>query len=335
MKKTRKLKCNFNNITRKHLVKKKTLPSSFDLFSIHYTEPEKKDIAVGLVYFNSAKSKRLLMNYLYVLEKFKIAKIPTYTIEMYVDTPEISDAIHVKTDFILFQKERLCYILEKHIPERFTKLLFIDTDLVFDNLSWYSELSKKLDTINIVQPFNNAIWLDITYKKVVKHRVPIIFYMKFGKLDSSGALGGYHAGFAWGFQRTWYRKYGFFQYGILGGGDAFTSTTWMNKLYNKSFPENKWEFVLPALKDYSETIDVAPSMCYINSTIYHLWHGDYHKRQYNERQNIFKSVKDIRDILTVEPNGLFALKESASFLKPRIRKYFKNRDDDGVEIYRP
>ena len=42
------------------------------------------------------------MNYLYTREKLNIANIPNYTIEMYVTTPEIKDAIHIKTDFILF-----------------------------------------------------------------------------------------------------------------------------------------------------------------------------------------------------------------------------------------
>jgi len=331
MNKTRKLKCNFNTVTRKKLFKKHSLPYNFDLFNIRYTEPHTKDIAIGLVYFNSAKSKRLLMNYLYVLEKYKVAGIPTYTIEMYDDTPEIKDAVHVKTDFILFQKERLCYILEKHIPEKYTKLLFIDTDVVFDNINWYNDLSKKLDTFNIVQPFKNAIWLDITYKKVLKSRVSVVFYNKFGIIKKSGALlGGYHPGFGWGFQRTWYRKYGFFQYGILGGGDRFSCTSWMNKTWYKDYIKSK-SYILPVLKEYINSIDIAPSICYINTSIYHLWHGSKKNRQYETRDIIFKSIKDIRDILTVEPNGLFALKDSASSLKPLIRKYFKNRDDDGVE----
>ena len=77
-------KCSFKNITRKRVLKEHILNKSFDLFNIHYEEPVKKDMAIGLVYFNSAKSKRLLMNFLYTIEKFKMANIPTYTIEMYM-----------------------------------------------------------------------------------------------------------------------------------------------------------------------------------------------------------------------------------------------------------
>ena len=272
------------------------------------------------------------MNYLYLREKFKIANIPTYTIEMYTNTPEINDAIHVKTDIIIFQKERLCYVLEKHIPSNFKKLIFIDTDLVFDNINWYTEVSNKLDSVNIVQPFSNAIWLDITYKKIMKERIPIVFSIKFGIMNNPGTLGGYHPGFAWGFQRAWYRKYGFYQYGILGGGDAFSSTAWINKIYDNMFPDNRLKYIkpfIPSLNEYSKSIKETPSICYVKGNVYHLWHGDNKNRQYNRRRLITNSLDDIRDILKVDKSGIFALKDHS--YKSKILKYFKNRDDDGLE----
>jgi hypothetical protein len=142
-------KCDFNKATRRIIYKKKRdrLGKDFDIYDLKYNEPNKKDLAIGLVYFNCVKSKRLLMNYLYVREKLRLAGIPTFTIEMYEDTPEIHDAIHLKTDFILFQKERLCHLLEKRIPSVFKKLMFMDSDLVFDNLRWYDDVSKKLEHI--------------------------------------------------------------------------------------------------------------------------------------------------------------------------------------------
>ena len=44
---------------------------------------------------------------------------------------------------------------------------------------------------------------------------------------------------------------------------------------------------------------------------------------------IFKDVKDIRDVLSKTSNGLFNLKNRT--LRKKFRKYFLNRDDDGVE----
>jgi len=317
----------FKHVTLKRAKRKAHLQPSFDLYDLKYTppSPKDKDLAIGLVYFNAAKSKRILMNYLYVAEKFKMADIPFFTVEMYEDTPEIHDAFHLKTDFVLFQKERLCYLLEKMIPAKYSKLLFVDSDLVFENPNWYNELSKKLDTFDVVQPFSKGIWLDITYKHIVKERIPFVFYNKFGDLAMDGGIGGYHPGFAWGFRREWFRKVGFFQYGVLGDGDTLSSTVWLqytNFVYRP--------FVQGAIDEFRASMkkQEPPRMCFLQGAIFHLWHGDSSKRQYKSRRDIFKSVKDVRDILYVEPNGLFALKHDT--LKPKIRAYFKHREDDGL-----
>jgi len=324
MGRTRKKTCNMRNITLKQLKKKTVLRSDFNIFDFRYEKPKRTDLAVGIVYFNSAKSKRLLMNYLYMVEKLKIADIPVYTLEMFEGEPEINDAFHYKTDFILFQKERLCSLLEKHIPKKFTKLVFMDSDLILDNPNWYNELSDRLNSFNIVQPFSKALWLDITYTKIVKERFSLAFFKKFGKLDLGGGMGGYHPGFAWGFQRAWFNRYGLFEYGILGAGDNINSTTWVNYNFFKYM-----DFIKPAINAYRASIPKLPSICNLDSSVYHLWHGDKKNRQYGSRMNILKSVNDIRDIVSVGSNGLFVLKDDP-VLKRKIRKYFQNRDDDGI-----
>jgi len=324
---TKKATCDFKRKTLRQLKKKVILKKSFNLYDLHYEAPDDKDLAVGLVYFNASKSKRLLMNYLYVAEKFKVSNIPFFTLEMHdeFEAPEIKDAFHLKTDFILFQKERLCHLLEKMIPKSFTKLLFLDSDLLFENRNWYNELSEKLNTFNIVQPFSMGVWLDITYTQVVKQRMPIIFYNKFGKLSMEGGIGGYHPGFAWAFQRQWFKDYGFFQEGVLGDGDTLSSTVWLD------YPGFEYkEFIQPAINDFRTLIKEKPTICFLEGSIYHLWHGDQKKRQYTKRRKIFKGIKDIRDILYTAPNGLYALKDDK--LKSKIRSYFMKRDDDGLPV---
>lgn len=319
-------RCNFKGITLKNLRKQIHLSKSFDLYDLKYNKPENSDIAIGLVYFNSAKSKRLLMNYLYIVEKFKTANIAYFTLEMYEESPEIADAIHLKTNFILFQKERLCYLLEKYIPKSFKKLLFMDCDLVFSKPNWYDELSSKLEHFNIVQPFSKALWLDITYKKIVKQRYTVVYYKHLKKNIEDGTnSGGFNPGFAWAFQRDWFNKHGFFQYAVLGGGDGANASIWLDYNYI-----NNGGFMKNSIEDYRKILDKKPTICFLGGYIYHLFHGDVRKRQYKERNNIFIHIKDIRDIIRVANNGLFELKDDS--LKAKIRKYFRNRDDDGLAI---
>ena len=143
MMKTRKYKSKYR------LGQKPKIPADFRLYDIQYDKPKTKDLAVGLVYFNSSKSTRILMNYLYTVAKLNLAGIPNYTLEMYEKKPELSDVFYIKTDIILFQKERLCHLLEKKIPKQFTKLLFLDCDVIFDRKSWYNDISQMLDTYEI------------------------------------------------------------------------------------------------------------------------------------------------------------------------------------------
>ena len=82
------------------------------------------DMAIGLVFFNPANSKRLLMNYLYVWNLMKTQGLPVFTLELVFGDakPEIRKAFHVRGNSYMFHKERLCRLLEERIPKKFKKI---------------------------------------------------------------------------------------------------------------------------------------------------------------------------------------------------------------------
>jgi hypothetical protein len=321
--KTKKNLCNIDNKTKKNIrntnsIKTKLFPKNFH--NIVYNSPVKKDMAIGLVYFNTLGAKRLLMNYLYTVEKLKLAKIPYYTIEMYVHKKDIADAIHVKTDAILFQKERLCRVLEKHIPSKYTKLLFMDTDIVYDNINWYNDISAKLDNFDIVQCYSNIYYTDITYKKIER-----VLYSSTAKRAVDDKENGFGTpGGSWAFQRSWFNKIGFFEYDPTGGSDTYSVLLWRGNSVDNSQP-----YLKNALDEYKAKLKNLPSICFVEGIIYHLWHGSMKNRQYQHRKNIFSEVKDIRSVVKVGANGLLELIDKN--YKNGLIKYFKNKDDDGVE----
>ena len=177
------------------------LPKSFDIYNFQYKKPIHNDLAVCIMYFNANKSKRILMNCLYVIEKLKMANIPVFVMEMYTTFPEIKDAFHLKADILLFQKERMCHLIEERIPKSYTKLMFMDGDIVFDNLNWYNDMSTKLNHFNAVHGFTKFVRLDITYKHIIDECLSFTFRKKYGdkvhrledpRLDSTlGALGAF------------------------------------------------------------------------------------------------------------------------------------------------
>ena len=301
----------------------KEIPNSIDvsISSIRYETPNKKDIAVCFAFFNYAKSTRILMNYLYITEKLKAAGIPLYTIELITTSSyEIDDAIHVQSSSYLFQKERLYRLLEPHIPEHYTKLLFLDADIIFHNSSWYSELSTLLDTYEVVQPFEKAFWLDITYKNVVFENHSYVKHV----LENITEPG--QVGFAWAFQRGWYNKFGFFDYAICGGGDSVSKS-----LFSGRDDCRKWvsESYHPLFMEQREAIkDSLPNLAYLSGTIYHLWHGSRELRQYITRHKIFTNETDIRHAITINKDGAFEIINQE--YNQQMYNYFKSRCDDLV-----
>jgi hypothetical protein len=301
------------------------LSSSFNIFDFKYRAPKKKDLAICYIYFNAAKSKRILMNYLYVSEKLKVADIPFFTIEMHTGLPEIKDAIHLKTDTILFQKERLANILVKQIPEKFTKLAFIDSDLVFENINWYNELSKKLNRFNAVQVFSKFVRLDMTFSKLIDECFSFVLKKEFGDVYKVGKIG-FNPGGGWGFQRKWFEQVGFFEDDILGGSDTYSVQNWNIIPDTYVYPT----FIQDSIIKYKKKVlEIgSPSVSFLSGNAYHLWHGDTNKKQYRTRKNILKGIKDVKDIVKTNKSGLFTLKSTT--LKKRFRKYFEDRDDDGL-----
>lgn len=295
--------------------------------NIIYNPPVKDDVAVGFALFNYTGSSRIIMNYLYTVEKMITAGIPVFTIELVItgSKPMIQDAFHVYGSSYLFQKENLLRILETKIPEKYTKLLFLDADIIFENPDWYNMLSAILDTNDIVHCFETAKWLHITYKRVNKTAQSYVNADDKNTLLSSPGKIMYHSGFGWAFTRLWYNKAGFIDEAVLGSGDLLFCYGLYDKRYRGSQNLSFYESVIQ--RWYTTIGD--PTITFLPVTIYHLFHGDLKNRQYESRNEIVKNIKDISDILIKNKDGVFEL-TNQSYNK-QLYDYFKNRNDDGIE----
>jgi hypothetical protein len=295
--------------------------------NISYNQPIKDDIAVGFAIFNYTESSRIIMNYLYTIEKMKTAGIPVFTIELVIkgSKPTIQDAFHVYGSSYLFQKENLLRILETKIPEKYTKLLFLDSDVIFENPNWYNMLSVILDTHDVSHCFESAHYLDITYRHVSLNVKTILVSKDISKskllTDQNGIQ--YHSGFGWGFTRSWYNQVGYFDKAILGSGDAF----FVYGLFGIKFN------IIENAVMYSEELDnwflkmvPLPKVAYLPVTIYHLFHGSLSNRNYIKRHLILDNIN----------NGVFKNKYGVfELIDKRYNKelysYFKDRKDDMIE----
>ena len=280
-------------------------------------------MAVCLILFNPAQSKRILMNYLYTVNQFELKKLPVFTLELVFKDrkPEIPSAFHVQSDSFMFHKERMCRILETKVPSKYKKLLFIDGDVLFANDTWYSDISKLLDTHDAVQPFETCEWLDLTYTNVTLTRKSVLF------MKESVWNYNYHPGFGWAFRRDWYRKVGFFDWAVSGSGDTLSSASWLKKSFPKIFKSLPTS-LKPAYSEFT-TKPVPRITYYVNSKIQHLYHGSKTNRQYVERHKIIDNEQDIRKLITINKDGMYEWIDKDKW-NPLFLDYFRSRTDDDI-----
>lgn len=290
-----------------------------------------KDVAVGFVLFNPVKSKRIIMNYLYTKNIMEKQGVPTFTLELVLgnNVPEVaedSNVFHVYGNSVMFHKERLCRLLEQKIPQTYTKLVFCDADIIFRRKDWYNELSKLLDSHDVVHPFTEGIWKDLTYKQdLVKRKTSLL-----SKGDFIDPV--FHPGFVWAFRRDWYNKVGFFDYAITGSGDTLSCAAWMDR----KFPETSRSYPKQALRErYEEYINKIkknkPRLTYMEGVVEHLWHGSRQNRKYADRHRLIENIDGVDSILKINDYGVFEFKDDVLELwNPLFTKYFEERNDDDL-----
>jgi hypothetical protein len=285
------------------------------------TSKVQNDMAICFVLFNPAQTKRILMNYFYVRNLLEKQGLPVYTLELVYEgrAPEVKDAFHVSSNSFLFHKENLYRILESKIHCTYTKLAFLDADVYFSDKTWYEKASKLLNSFDVLQPFERAHWLDLSYKKTMLTRKTVLLNEK--KLWDFL----YHPGFAWCMTRKWYKQVGFFDYAVSGSGDTLSTAAWLGKL----FPEKFQSLPTPLRAAYAEfQRKPKPKITYLKDVdIYHLYHGSRQNRQYSERHKMLDIKADICEMLFKNKEGVWEWKESSKW-NPVYLDYFKKREDD-------
>lgn len=300
-----------------------------------YIEPVCKDIAVLLAFYNPAGFKRILNNILYIIHILKEKKIPFYVAECVFDKakPAIPDAdLVVHSNSYMFYKEQLMNKLEKLVPAKYTKLVMLDGDIIFDSPDWIDQVSISLNTNDIIQPYNKACWLmpgnkiirswKYSYAHALVKNIPI----------DSDNLHVYHPGFAWAFKRKTFNELGgFYPNAIIGNGDMlFTFNFFQDSIPEKWVTESlKTRITIEDWPAYHANFKrVAPKLGIVDIRALHLFHGLTINRQYKTRYVKFSHLlkKKWDDYITYNDDGITEFKDPK--LRHVLLSYFKERNED-------
>ena len=311
-----------------------------------YAKPTRSDMAVLMVLFNPTGAVRLVENWLYVWNKLRMAGIPVFGAELLFSwqhtaslAPEFK-TITVRSDSIMFHKEKLLHRLEREVPAEFTKICCIDCDIVFGRADWYDAVSAALDERAVVQPFSACIWLGPDLRTPLAINPSAAAELpKIREAHATGTtdrLTGF-PGFAVAMRRAALLP---FPWAIVGGGDSVLFRG-VNGLSGEFANRDMRRLIEPAWVSWSSTARAAGDMGGVSGHIWHLWHGPQSGRQYYDRYVKFvealgplaASCTDIRDLVVENADGVWSWREDVRKpLNTMMLRYFAGRDDDSVTI---
>jgi len=285
-----------------------------------YNIPTEKNMAIIIPYFNFVNSINIRNNLLTVKDSLEKSQIPFFIGEILYNNQKslFNNEFNIfsfHTNSIMFYKEHLVNLIESKINHSFKYICILDADIIFENKNWYNDTIKILETVDICQPFENAIWLNKD-KTHIKTNKSILFDNITG-----------HPGFVWALRRDLFK---IFDLCLIGGGDRILSHLILKKRIKK-------KYITKCATEFQKTIKHTIKYSYlIKDTIYHLYHGSIEKRQYFDRENImmlflqkYTTNFDISQLITINGNEVYEWKEKfRNEINIKLLQYFQNRKDD-------
>lgn len=246
--------------------------------------------------------------------------------------------IQIRTNNIMWQKERLLNIAIDKLPVRCKKIAWVDCDVLFENPDWARETAGLLKHYKVVQPFKEAVRLPkgedryggkgeryFSFGYIVKNN-PII--ASEGKFELHG-----HTGFAWASHKSIFKAFGLYDVCIAGTADHLMSHAfvgdWDTKCVKRIFGNNLQfysHYELWAKKIFSK---LKSSISYTDGKLLHLWHGDIVNREYTQRekileQNNFNPAED----LVLNKENCWSWTNQNHVLEKWAKEYFVFRKED-------
>ena len=124
---------------------------------------------------------------------------------------------------VMWQKERLLNVAIENVPLEFTKIAWLDCDLLFANENWAGETSRLLDRYPVVQPFETVVRLP---RGVIRIQADgerwTSFAAAYAKHPHALLTGDFvehgHTGFAWAARREILASHGLYDGCVAGSG---------------------------------------------------------------------------------------------------------------------
>lgn len=238
---------------------------------------------------------------------------------------------------VMWQKERLLNLTIDRVPDRFTKIAWVDADVLFTNANWLVESSERLDATPVIQPFSHAVRLrpnETRYFGAGERSRSFCFTRS--ALPALSRLRYHihgHTGLAWAADRQLLSKLGLYDAAIGGSADHLMAHAFSGDFGSSCLPVvfHGSAGFLNHFRLWAEAAweRVRGRLGVVGGAALHLWHGETANRGYVQRYRGLSGLGYDPPIhLSPDPGGPWAWSEEGAFLAGWANRYFRERRED-------
>jgi len=295
-----------------------------------------KTIAAVACYFNPHRSRSRKQALCPFVRQLDPLGLDLYTIEGSLDARwdipygPTANRVHIDLAAAMFHKEALVNIAITRLPDKYEKVLWIDSDVIMLAHDYVDQLTDALTKHRVVHAFSELQYLGPRNEPQTGWRSGV-GYRNWQQGTKSANPHQAYPGLAWAADRQLLAEIGgLYDRCITGGGDV----AWSCAVYGDNHvPYTKhWSPALIAdvLAYSSRVYPLVPSVGYVQARGVHLYHGRLSSRRYVERnQMLGREQFDPHRDLTYAANGTLRWSDQASpALIASVADYIHGRKED-------
>lgn len=250
--------------------------------------------------------------------------------------------IQVRTLDEVWHKENLVNIGISRLPAGWEYVAWIDADITFQRPDWVQETIQQLQHYHVVQMWETAVDLGPHGQVLATHHGFISQYLH-GRPYCYGQRGSYyemwHPGFAWAASHEAIDHLGgLLDSAILGAGDNHMAHALIGQV-DKTVAKGLHGNYTKHLKIWEARAErfIRRDVGIVPGTVIHHWHGKKTDRRYHDRwQILVQHAFDPDWDLKKDAQGVMQLVDHGDIrsigLRDDIRKYFRSRSEDSIDL---
>lgn len=302
------------------------------------------ELCVITPFFNPAGFKNLLNNYFIFAEQLRRQKVRLITVECAFNggpfyIPEGPDVHRLRSDSVMWQKERLINYGVSKLPPDCKYYAWIDCDVLFSSDDWaFQAIQKFRNGADVLQLFKKVYYMPRGMTSYDGSKMmclqSVIWQYKIHKnwlqRRQTNDLCFSVPGFAWAVKREFFADLGgLYDKNIVGSGDTFLVDCYLNSWSIHGFASKFNKHMKDDMMGWCKLLQAKrPVVDYVPVDIAHLWHGSLKNRKYMDRHDIILDYDYNPKTDVVIRNDVLEWNSDKVGMHEDIRRYFYERQED-------